>query len=227
MSTAVKTLQKLLTFQSKLDLLAPHQAFRLALLAAWLAGNTTTPARAELRVIGPEAPFGGSTLSQWAVAWWQWYYQIPGAMNPRTDRTGKDAAHGQDGPVWFLADSFVPTLVRHIQVPAGRALLIPVVEHSWVATLPEDPRTVKGNLPFLQPFELSDLRLTIDSLTYTNLPAHFLQSELIDSVKVAAGHPSGTQPGIFGPALGQGLFVLLEAPTPGRHQIRFAARWRP
>jgi len=223
----------MITFSSTSPLTSPPTRGRVwfvglvgALTLSW-AG----PTHAELRVVPHDAAFAGQSLVQWAEDWGRWYYGIPGLINPKTDRSGRHSAQAQDetGAVWFLADTFDPTFlpVRHIQVPPGRALLIPVVEQSWLSSLPEYPTDERGILRFLPPFAPADLVVTLDGATYPAALAHQLQSRVFDDVTVGAGHPSGAPAGVHGPGLGQGVFLLLEPPDTGRHQIRFAGRLRP
>ena len=59
--------------------------------------------------------------------WWQWVISIGQSENPLLDPTGADCAVGQEGPVWFLGGTFGGPATRSCTVPAGKALLIPVL----------------------------------------------------------------------------------------------------
>jgi hypothetical protein len=75
----------------------------------------------------------GKTYAQWAAAWWQWALKAPLAINPEEDTTGQFAGVGQSGPVWFLGGTFgdLPSpVVRSFEVPAGKALMVPV--YFWI-----------------------------------------------------------------------------------------------
>jgi hypothetical protein len=73
-------------------------------------------------------PFGAS-YSQWAARWWQWAYSLPVPVNPLFDETGAQIASGQSGKVWFLAGviNVSGTAVRTGTIPAGKALLFPIL----------------------------------------------------------------------------------------------------
>lgn len=85
------------------------------------------PARADenQRIIPVNEAYGGLTYGQWAAAWWQWALSIPAGPN-HPFSPGGDTVVAQSGRVWFLAAVF-GTEVRHITVPSGVALFIPVV----------------------------------------------------------------------------------------------------
>jgi hypothetical protein len=82
-------------------------------------------------------PFG-QTYEEGAVTYRQWLAAIPAASNPGIDLTGEYCGEGQSGPVWFLASHIggPATVVRDCQVPAGKALYVPLV--GFIAWAPED-----------------------------------------------------------------------------------------
>ena len=47
-------------------------------------------------------PYGQSYV-KWTEKWWQWAFSIPKDQNPIIDKSGKNCAKGQEGPVWYLA----------------------------------------------------------------------------------------------------------------------------
>ena len=82
-----------------------------------------------------EKPFG-RTWAEWTASWWQWILSIPKESNPGT---GHDPSTNQhDENVFFLAGSFGGFAERHIVVPAGKALLFPII--NFTTSFAEDPR---------------------------------------------------------------------------------------
>jgi hypothetical protein len=73
-------------------------------------------------------PFG-FLPGEWTARWWRWALSSPMERNPLIDKTGKNCAEGQDGPVWFLAGTTGETRSanRRCHVPSGKAILFPVL----------------------------------------------------------------------------------------------------
>jgi hypothetical protein len=64
---------------------------------------------------------------EWTARWWQWGYSVPKYSNPAYDDTGKNCAQGQRGPVWFLAGTYGHPVDRVCTIPAGKAILFPIL----------------------------------------------------------------------------------------------------
>ena len=79
----------------------------------------------------PDSKPYGLTYGQWTVKWWNWALSIPKENNPVVDDTGKYANVLQNDPnVFFLAGTFGgPTVKRQCTVPAGKAILFPVINY--------------------------------------------------------------------------------------------------
>jgi len=67
------------------------------------------------------------TYGEWTARWWQWGYSVPKNSNPAYDNTGKNCAQGQKGPVWFLAGTYGHPVDRVCTIPAGKAILFPIL----------------------------------------------------------------------------------------------------
>lgn len=52
---------------------------------------------------------------------------MPQPLNPATDPTGKNCAQNQNGPFWFLAGTTGGSAECTCTIPAGKAILFPVV----------------------------------------------------------------------------------------------------
>ena len=81
-------------------------------------------------ILPPQSHPYGQSYSEWAVNWWQWALSIPADRSPLTDATGEFAGENQHGPVWFVAGTFGDSAERSFQVPAGKALFVPVF--NWI-----------------------------------------------------------------------------------------------
>ena len=74
-----------------------------------------------------ENPFGKS-WEEWTTKWWQWFLSIPIEDHPAYDKTGEKAGVNQIDPnVWFLAGTTGGRAERTITIPAGKAILFPVI----------------------------------------------------------------------------------------------------
>jgi len=150
------------------------------LIAAALAilGSTAAYARGNPNpgILPPHAKYKGRTAGEWTAAWWRWVYGTSGQVQMYDD-TGEFAyVNGNgDGPVFFLAKSWaqdgdgnygVPQ-VRHVIIPPGQALYIPVMGQA------------SGRL---QPFEIT--QEFIDDVN-SNIPTMRDLSVIIDGVRVS------------------------------------------
>lgn len=131
--------QTVLTKIGKAALLATALlAFTVASPVQAGKGNQDNPG-----ILPPQSNPGGKTYSEWAAAWWQWAFAIPTPSNPLADTTGKYAAVGQEGSVWFLAGVWGAEgpVVRECTIPAGKMLFFPIVNYvtaGYDFTGPED-----------------------------------------------------------------------------------------
>jgi hypothetical protein len=74
----------------------------------------------------------GKPYRQWTEDWWNWLVSIPKKDNPANDASGRHGKRGQpEKDVWFLAGEVKGKAKRKIDVPAGRAILCPVVNYEW------------------------------------------------------------------------------------------------
>ena len=78
-------------------------------------------------VYGIDSKPYGIPYAVWAGKWEQWLISVPQPFNPATDPTGKNCAQNQVGPVWFLAGTTGGSAERTCAIPAGKAVLFPVM----------------------------------------------------------------------------------------------------
>jgi hypothetical protein len=236
-STAVRTS---LTEGWKPALLA---AALLSLMAAWPAlggkANLGNPG-----IIPPQAVPFGQTYGEWGAKWWQWALSIPAASNPVADTTGEFAAVGQSGPVWFLAGDFGGAVVRTITVPAGKGLFFPILNQSifwYPANDPNDPvppldqpyfdgsttwPTMEAFIRALAAGTIDNavgLACEIDGRSVKNLQAYRCQSPVFMG-EFPEGNLFGYDVAVdgttYGPAVDDGIYLMLAPLSAGKHTIR-------
>jgi hypothetical protein len=191
----------------------------------------------------------GRTYSDWAAAWDQWARSIPATAHPLFDTA--DCAVAQTGPIFFLGAKFCSTSAtscsgsakRKCTVPAGKALFFPIVGggdsvlqetapgQASPECAPELPNpTINCMRRALQAAvdPTTKLALQIDGKQIPDLKSNFrLQSITYDFTlpasdnilnAIGAGPFSG---GTYGPAVGDGVFVMLAPLSPGKHALHF------
>jgi hypothetical protein len=172
----------------------------------------------------PERPNPhGQSYPAWAADWWTWALSQPVATNPVLDPTGEHCAVGQQGNVWFLAGTFSSGAVtRECTVPAGTALLIPVINVFYCALAVDPPEQqteeyVRAQVAFVED-TATGLSITVDGQTVPRLT--YEESELFSVVLPADnlfGLPTGT---VASPCVDAGYYALIPPLSVGEHTIR-------
>jgi hypothetical protein len=186
----------------------------------------------------------GMTYGQWGDAWWQWTMSIPADINPVTDPTGEFAAVGQSGPVWFLAGTYGGVLERTVTIPAGKALFFPIYNWLWINVPPFDNpwspeqeamirEWLADQISWVEAGDITceiDGRPVADILSYrcsTPAGGAFMVDLPENDVWGIVGTPipdDGTlQPGLYGPSIQDGFYMMLAPLAAGKHLIRFTA----
>lgn len=204
----------------------------LALAAGGLA--SVSDAKTDARVYalkGGRAKILGTRVSDWTVQWWQWSLSLPVSANPIFDDTGERVEYGQRGPVWFLGGTFNEsgTTVRTATIPAGKALLFPLINGGADNVGADPPHTVE------------ELRaIAAEGLSNTDPGSLFLTvdgSAVLDLEKgrVPAGPVTWWMPegnvyqyfglvaprGIYYPGMVDGYWVMLRPLSLGQHTLHF------
>ena len=167
-------------------------------------------------------PFG-KTYGEWAAEWWQWAYEIPKARNPVLDLTGEFCDEGQSGPVWFLAGTFGGTVTRHCTVPAGKAVLCPLLNLVWVQFPTDPPITVEEIRDVLAPFmDGGIVTCEIDGRAVRDLGRYREQSSVFTVTIPSDGYrlPEGS----YYPCLDDGYYLMLAPLSAGQHTIHFTGQ---
>ena len=169
-------------------------------------------------------PFGTS-YEDWTIKFWQWLLSIPVPKNPAVDQTGEFCQEQQndDQPVFFLVFSGSGGADRTCNIPAGKAILIPVnvVECSFVelpaAKTEEELHTCATEDESSNP----GLFLSVDGREFKELEKYRVHSRAFNFTLPE----DPWLPGEPGPsrAVSDGYWVILEPLPPGKHDIHFKA----
>lgn len=153
----------------------------------------------------------GQTNEQLAVAWFRWAYGIKKDRSPITDKTGEFAGEGQAGPVWFLGGNFGGTTKRKITVPAGRAIVSPVIYSIGGAKTKSDIDRV------------ADVVVTLDGKSVGNLSKHRVAPAPFEFAGLGA---DSVHPALAGKktVTMEGHWFALKPLSPGEHTLRIKGR---
>jgi hypothetical protein len=140
--------------------------------------------------------------------------------HPSLDLTGEKCAIGQEGPVWFLTQTFGGRAERTCTTPAGKALLIPIITGECDYLNSPDVTSESGLLGCaLEGNEGAIMEFTIDGMRLKNLENYRVHSQVFD-LTITPNNPFRSTPGTS-KAIVDGFYVFLEPLSPGRHDIHF------
>ena len=166
----------------------------------------------------------GLTYDNLTAKWWQWALSMPQDVNPIGDTTGKYCGQNQEGPVWFLTGTFGGTAERTCEIPAGKAILFPLL--TTECNYLENPN-LKTESELLscakqgQDFGSKTMAATIDGVKLKDLERYRVESQLFDLTLPENNAVSAT-PGTT-KAISDGFWVLLEPLPSGSHDVDFSA----
>jgi hypothetical protein len=186
---------------------------------AWAQGPASNTSSSNPAIFLPDSQPYGLTYGEWTAKWWQWAHSITTENNPQLDETGEDCtqAQNQTGPVWFLAGTSGGSAERTCTIPAGKAILIPIINAAYVGTAgetEEDMRT--GVKEWID--TVTTLEGSIDGVPLQNLSNYRVQSPAFNDTLPndnVLGEPEGTYL-----AVSDGYWIFLEPLPPGEHEIR-------
>jgi hypothetical protein len=79
-----------------------------------------------------ESSIFGKDYVKWTEDWWNWLAGIPKKTHPARDSSGRyGLEHQPEKNIWFLAGEVEGKAKRTITIPAGRAILFPIVNYEW------------------------------------------------------------------------------------------------
>jgi len=161
------------------------------------------------------------TYGEWTARWWQWGYSVPKNSNPAYDNTGKNCAQGQKGPVWFLAGTYGHPVDRVCTIPAGKAILFPILNSECsfaefpklktLSQLRKCAKTIQDHV--------TTLYASIDGIPIPHLQEFRIQSSPFNFTlpqNNILGMPANTTQ-----AIADGNWVFLKPLSPGIHKLTF------
>lgn len=163
----------------------------------------------------------GLTYGEWTAKWWQWVLSIPTQDNPGVDETGEKCAVGQNNTnVWFLAGTGGGQVTRTCTVPAGKAILFPILNVECDYLSP-DMKT-ESDLRICAKDDqdkATNLQATVNGVAIPDLKTFRVQSPLFNATipkdNIIGLPPATTQ------AISDGFWILLKPLPAGQHEIHF------
>ena len=214
---------------------------RLLVLCSVLAlALTVSTAGVQANVLPPNTAAFGKTYGAWSAAWFQYVMSQPVSSNPLLDPTGAGCRKAQSGKVFFLVGANGTGSFTRDQctVPAGKALLFPLVNGFDVNTPPVEPvKTPLETWEELQTFfgGASALFASIDGVAVANLDPATTPYRACAGPVARCSAPAfsmflpaenffasfGVTEGTYAPAVADGFYLLLAPLKPGPHTITF------
>lgn len=172
-------------------------------------------------------PYGRS-YPEWLVEWLQYAYTMPDTVDPG-EASGKYCMVGQRGPVWLPLNS---TGEIRCTIPADRAIVVGVAQISFNApglcgqAGPLSARELREQLAPL--FDPAVIAISIDGAVVPNVAHRFRIKSPVFSlalpadniVNQACGGPGSIPAGVYSPAVGDGVFVIVPPLRAGAHVMQ-------
>jgi hypothetical protein len=137
----------------------------------------------------------GVPYAEWTARWWKWDFSIAEMNHPSLDLTGEKCAIGQEGPVWFLTQTFGGRAERTCTIPAGKALLIPIITGECDYLNSPDVTSESRLLGCaLERNEGAIMEFTIDGMRLKNLENYRVHSQVFD-LTITPNNPFRSTPG--------------------------------
>ena len=165
----------------------------------------------------------GETIAQWTQKWWTWALQAPADQNPLLDTTGAfaDGSTNTDA-VFFIGGTMGGTADRTFTVPAGKPLLIPILNQ--FDTL--DPKNVENKALTNFQKSVTSLFADIDGIPLKNLQSDLVRTDFFSmgptqsgSLVEQLGAPVGVD---LSPTKSSGYWLLVDGLAAGStHTLHF------
>jgi hypothetical protein len=166
------------------------------------------------------SPFG-IPYNDWIAKWWDYNVDISAEEHPRDhfspDRCNLDQKLGD--PVYYLPDNLVGEQIRNCSIPAGKAILAPLITGScWDDGTDPKLKTDAGLRECSREGqEFGVVSATLDGRKLQDLDQYRATSNVFN-MTVAKNNAFQSQSGIF-PAMADGFLVFLEPLSPGEHTL--------
>jgi hypothetical protein len=210
----------------------------LSLLSGACTDDRATPTSpavsetdASLQVAPPASSPRGQPYSAWAADWWRWLLEQPATGSPILDATGARCGAHQPDRVWFLAGTFGgDPVVRRCTIPAGRPIVLPLINNAYFAFLSDDPDTrteayVRGQVTCIEDAVFPVVE--IDGTPVGN-PSSYLERSAVFAVHLPSDNLFGATAEdipqlLLSPSADEGYYLFVQPLPPGDHTLRWRA----
>lgn len=199
------------------------KGLRLGLIAVILGIMVLAPMVAAADDVNPgvypvDSVIYGKTYGEWSAEWWKWVFAIPASSNPLMDDGSGKFFEGQSGDVWFLAGSWNGNTKLKCEVPAGKAIFIPIIngECSRIegnGETEEELRACASN----QMDYVTVTEAKVDGRKLKNLDNYRVESDLF-IFKLPKDNVLGLNPE-SSKSVADGYWIMLEPLSKGEHKI--------
>jgi hypothetical protein len=188
--------------------------------------STLAPVAASnsLSIFPPDSEPYGLTYDEHAQNFWKWLLSIPASENPMDDTKGDKCTVGQtntNSSVFYLGPG-EGKIERTCTVPAGKGLLIPVMEvEQSDKELPGASVEVLTNAAKQDQDSVNSLYLNIDNeeYTYDDLLKYRIQPTEPFQVIFPDNGIFGVMDGGPSQVVADGWYIISEPLTPGNHTV--------
>jgi hypothetical protein len=249
MNTILRTIAKSRNITSVIVLLLVVQITVLFLVSVFLigslhplhaqTGNNTSGPSTILHTLKNGAPKSvelfplnskpyNLTLGEWTARWWQWGYSIPKSINPAYDNTGRYCTEKQSGPVWFLTGTYGHPVIRQCSIPAGKAILLPILNSECsFAEFPKlktfsELRMCAKNIQD----KVTKVNATVDGISLNQLEKYRIQSQPFNFT-LPPENILGLAANTSTQAIADGNWAFLKPLSIGAHKIIFKGEVQP
>jgi heme/copper-type cytochrome/quinol oxidase subunit 2 len=176
----------------------------------------------EAEIFTTDASPYGLTYGEWTARWWQWAYSVPRDVHPAYDDSGKYCAEGQGGPVWFLTGTYEHPVERYCNIPAGKAILFPILnsECSYVEFPGLNTEEELRQCAKQMQDSVVHLEASIDGVPISGLEQYRVQSTLFN-LTLGQNNILDLPANTNTQAISDGNWVFLKPLSPGEHVIYF------
>jgi len=189
--------------------------------------NSTTIASNSTNIFPPESKPYGLSYPEHLQNYWKWIISIPLDQSPMED-TGENCSINQtntNSSVFYLANSGGGVVTRTCNVPADKALFIPI--YPMVLAKAESPDATDEDLRNDAKADVdrvlkSSLSLKIDNSVYKNLTAYRIISDIFDIYFPENAIFGTASPGIYKSAA-DGYYIITPPLSKGNHTIEFGS----
>jgi len=166
-----------------------------------------------------ESPFG-VPYQKWLEKFWQWKFAVPSSDSTIHAYSPEKCGIGQQGEVWFLNELLSGKEDRTCTIPAGKAVLIPVLDGDCDRSDPKlqsDQDLIRcasaGN-------EYGVISASVDGVPIKNLDSYRTHTEFFNLTVPAGNIFSENPPGTYR-SYADATALFLHPLSPGSHVVHY------